>query len=90
MPLLNHQKSPLILMRYNSLVLKSKNESMICTAFDETGTLIMGMRHQTLPIFGIQFHPESVGSPLGLNLISTFLKQEPILIDSISHKSQVR
>ena len=88
--LYSNQKSPLILMRYNSLVLKSKNESMICTAFDETGTLIMGMRHQTLPIFGIQFHPESVGSPLGLNLISTFLKQEPILIDSISHKSQVR
>ena len=59
-------------------------------AFDETGTLVMGIRHPVLPIFGIQFHPESVGSPLGLDLISTFLKQKPILIDSISYESQVR
>ena len=84
------QKSPLILMRYNSLVLEPTNKSMICTAFEETGTLVMGIRHPVLPIFGIQFHPESVGSPLGLDLISTFLKQKPILIDSISHESQVR
>ena len=77
-------------MRYNSLVLEPTNKSMICTAFEETGTLVMGIRHPVLPIFGIQFHPESVGSPLGLDLISTFLKQKPILIDSISHESQVR
>ncbi|MDE0953423.1 MAG: chorismate-binding protein [Candidatus Poseidoniales archaeon] len=82
--------SPLVLMRYNSLVLQPTNKLMICTAWDETGTLVMGIRHPTLPIFGIQYHPESVGSPLGYNLISSFLEQEPILINSISHKSQVR
>ncbi|NDF33063.1 MAG: hypothetical protein EB157_00680 [Euryarchaeota archaeon] len=33
----------------------------------------MGISHPTLPIEGVQFHPESVGSPDGLDLLTTFL-----------------
>ncbi len=68
-------KSPLILMRYNSLILKQNNTSLIPTAWDETSTLIMGLRHRSLPIYGIQFHPESVGSPMGIKLIENFISK---------------
>ena len=84
-----NQNSPLVLMRYNSLILQPTNKLMICTAWDETGTLVMGIRHPIYPISGIQCHPESVGSPLGLNLFSSFFDQKPVLIDSIRSKSQV-
>ena len=83
-------ESPLVLMRYNSLVLNSKNELMVCTAWDESKTLVMGIRHPILPVFGIQYHPESVGSPFGDKLILNFLNQKPILVESILHESQVR
>lgn len=86
---LSHQ-NPLVLMRYNSLVLEPKNKLMDCTAWDETKTLVMGIRHPILPISGIQYHPESVGSPLGHTLISSFLEQKPIPVDSILYESQVR
>lgn len=83
-------ESPLVLMRYNSLILSPKNELLISDAWDHSESLVMGIRHPTLPIFGIQFHPESVGSPQGYELISSFLKQKPVLIDSEIDNSQVR
>mgnify|MGYP001168360658 FL=1 len=82
--------SPLILMRYNSLILIPKNEFMICDAWDNEENLVMGIRHPIFPVFGIQFHPESVGSPQGYELILSFLEQEPVLIDPISNNRQVR
>jgi anthranilate synthase/aminodeoxychorismate synthase-like glutamine amidotransferase len=88
--LYNELESPLILMRYNSLILIPKNESMICDAWNKKENLVMGIRHPRFPVFGIQFHPESVGSPQGYELISSFLEQEPMLIDSISYNRQVR
>ena len=77
-------------MRYNSLILSPKNELLISDAWDHSESLVMGIRHPALPIFGIQFHPESVGSPQGYELISSFLKQKPVLIDSEIDNSQVR
>ncbi len=76
-------ESPLILMRYNSLILVPKNKLMICDAWDNDENLVMGVRHPIYPIFGIQFHPESVGSPHGYDLIASFLQQEPVLKDSV-------
>ena len=88
--LYSNLNSPQVIMRYNSLVLNSKNELMTCTAWDESKTLVMGIRHPMLPVFGIQYHPESVGSPLGDKLISNFLNQKPILVESTLYESQVR
>ena len=88
--LYNKLDSPLILMRYNSLILIPKNEFMICDAWDNEENLVMGIRHPIFPVFGIQFHPESVGSPQGYELILSFLEQEPVLIDPISNNRQVR
>ena len=35
---------------------------------------IMGMSHQTLPIHGLQFHPESIATPEGKHLLGNFLE----------------
>jgi anthranilate synthase component 2 len=70
--------NPMTQMRYNSLVLKPSNSKLQPTAWDQTKTLVMGLRHDSLPIHGVQFHPESVGSPDGAKIISSFIDLEPI------------
>lgn len=78
-----------IMMRYNSLILLPKDSDLIPNSWDHSGKLVMGMTHRTLPVDGVQFHPESVGSPSGRELISEFLARKP----KISHhqiQKQVR
>ena len=62
-----------VMMRYNSLVLESTNDYIRANSWDESGSLIMGISDPHLPIEGVQFHPESVGSPDGLALLKSFL-----------------
>lgn len=68
-------KSPLNGMRYHSLVGKidSLPEELEITALTKDGTL-MAVAHKTLPLFGIQFHPESVGTDGGKKILKNFLK----------------
>jgi anthranilate synthase component II len=42
------------------------------SAFTDDGE-VMGVRHKTLPVEGVQFHPESVLTPHGLTMLGTFL-----------------
>lgn len=44
-----------------------------CTAIDDNG-VIMAIRHKTLPINGIQFHPESILTPLGRKIVQNWLE----------------
>lgn len=44
-----------------------------CTAFSESGVL-MAMEHRQLPIFGVQFHPESILSEYGMEIFGNFLR----------------
>ena len=71
--LFQNTSEEIVMMRYNSLVLEATNERLEANSWDESGSLIMGISHPTLPIEGVQFHPESVGSPDGLDLLTTFL-----------------
>lgn len=61
-------------MRYHSLVVERDSipGCLEVTATTEDG-LVMGLRHRSLPLWGVQFHPESIGTPLGHALLSNFL-----------------
>lgn len=60
--------------RYHSLIVKLESlpEVLEVTATTEDG-LIMGMQHKTLPMHGVQFHPESIASENGHALLQNFL-----------------
>lgn len=66
---------PLRVMRYHSLVVSPTNfpHSLHITAQTPEGE-IMALQHRSLPIFGVQFHPESILSEYGEVLIHNWLK----------------
>ena len=60
-------------VRYNSLIVTGEGKNkLIPNVYDENGS-IMGLRHNTMPIHGVQFHPESIGSVNGIEIIIAFL-----------------
>ena len=70
--------SPLRVMRYHSLVVERTSLpdalEVTATAVDDDSE-IHGMRHRTHPVWGVQFHPESVLTERGKDLLANFLKQ---------------
>jgi len=68
-------KSPFQAMRYHSLVVSRENFPSSLTIVSEADDgEIMGIRHQDHPTEGIQFHPESIMTPVGKRLLRNFLK----------------
>jgi anthranilate synthase component II len=70
--------SPFEVMRYHSLVVSPDGlpQALEVTAWSSdrpAGSEIMGLRHRTHPIYGVQFHPESVGTEHGKRLLANFL-----------------
>jgi anthranilate synthase/aminodeoxychorismate synthase-like glutamine amidotransferase len=64
---------PLVVGRYHSLVVESPlPEDLVETA--RGGGVLMAMRHRELPAYGVQFHPESVLTPDGKQLLANFLR----------------
>ena len=66
--------SPFKATRYHSLTLEPASipPELEVTAWTEDG-VIMGVRHRTYPISGVQFHPESIASEYGHDLLRNFL-----------------
>jgi len=69
--------NPFEVGRYHSLCAEEASlpEELVVTAQTERGE-IMGVRHKTLQIEGVQFHPESVLTPDGNMLMANFMRQE--------------
>ncbi|MDQ2919200.1 MAG: aminodeoxychorismate/anthranilate synthase component II [Verrucomicrobiota bacterium] len=67
--------NPMETMRYHSLVVRRETlpDSLQITAETEGGE-IMALQHRQFPIHGVQFHPESIGTPDGLSLLRNFLR----------------
>ncbi len=70
--------SPVTVMRYHSLMIDpdAPPPSLRVTAWttgDEARNCIMGVAHRSEPIFGVQFHPESIGTPEGRKIVGNFV-----------------
>ena len=66
--------SPFIATRYHSLCVDAASVPDVLDVQATTPDgVIMGLRHRELPIFGVQFHPESVLTPEGTKLLANFL-----------------
>ena len=68
----------LSMTRYNSLTLLTSDcqghDSIVIDATDDTKSLVLGLRSTQVSVFGVQFHPESVGSQSGVQILSRFLE----------------
>ena len=70
--------SPFEATRYHSLIVRADTlpDVLVPTAHTDNeggGGIIMGLRHRTLPVFGVQFHPESIASQHGHAILKNFL-----------------
>jgi anthranilate synthase/aminodeoxychorismate synthase-like glutamine amidotransferase len=67
---------PITVARYHSLVIDGNTlpAELAATAWSETGE-IMGVRHRTLPIEGVQFHPESLFTEHGVHIVGNALRR---------------
>ena len=67
---------PMQVMRYHSLIVESSSlpdELVVLAHAEDDPTEIHGMRHREHPVWGVQFHPESIMSPHGLRVLRNFL-----------------
>lgn len=67
-------ENPFLATRYHSLIIKEDSlpSSLMLTSWTEEGE-IMGIRHKKYPVFGMQFHPESILTRVGMKLLENFL-----------------
>ena len=66
-------ESPLVVGRYHSLIVDSNGLPDELEVSSRAGDVVMGLRHSGLPIEGVQFHPESVLTPQGKQMLRNFL-----------------
>jgi anthranilate synthase/aminodeoxychorismate synthase-like glutamine amidotransferase len=76
-PLFVGLSRPFQAMRYHSLVVEEASLPSVLkvTCKDKTHGLIMGIQHESLPLYGVQFHPESIGTPEGQALLKNFVER---------------
>ncbi|ODP37544.1 anthranilate synthase component II [Sphingomonas turrisvirgatae] len=65
--------SPFTATRYHSLIVTDIPESLVVNATSDDGS-VMAFRHATLPIHSVQFHPESIATEHGHDMLANFLK----------------
>lgn len=65
--------SPFTATRYHSLIVDDIPDSLVVNATSQDGS-VMGFRHATLPIHSVQFHPESIATEYGHDMLANFMK----------------
>ncbi|MEC3949517.1 anthranilate synthase component II [Sphingobium sp. HWE2-09] len=65
--------SPFTATRYHSLIVEDIPDTLMVNATSEDGS-VMGFRHATLPIHSVQFHPESIATEYGHDMLANFLR----------------
>ena len=75
--LFNGLPNPLEVMRYHSLIIEKNSvpDVLECIAFSVDDKEIMALKHRHFPVFGLQFHPESIGTPSGKQILKNFLNE---------------
>jgi anthranilate synthase/aminodeoxychorismate synthase-like glutamine amidotransferase len=73
-PLYQGLPTPFEAARYHSLILEDLPDILETEAWTDEGE-IMGLRHKTKPIFGVQFHPESIATKWGLDLLKNSVEK---------------
>ena len=60
--------------RYHSLIIEKKtlSKNLLVTAETEDG-IIMGIQHKKYNVHGVQFHPESIKTPIGMKILKNFI-----------------
>ena len=64
--------SPMTVTRYHSLAMAKAGGPLIATAWSDDH-VIMAVRHEAAPAYGVQFHPESIATEHGHDLLANFL-----------------
>ncbi|MBX7245669.1 MAG: aminodeoxychorismate/anthranilate synthase component II [Candidatus Sumerlaeaceae bacterium] len=76
-PLFDGMSNPFIATRYHSLIVKRDTIPAALEVIAWTGDdIVMGLKHRTQPVWGVQFHPESILTTEGKTLLGNFLKQK--------------
>jgi len=80
--------SPFMATRYHSLAIRPSSlpDGLVANARTEDG-IIMGVRHRTHPVHGVQFHPESIASEHGHRLLANFLSAARAFRDRESRRN---
>ena len=76
-PMFAGLSNPFQATRYHSLIVEPETlpDSLLVTARTEEGE-IMGLRHKEHPVYGVQFHPESILTPEGMQILRNFIGVE--------------
>ena len=72
-PLFNNISNPFEATRYHSLIIDSSNLPNDLEVIADCDSMIMAIKHKNRPVYGVQFHPESIKTQNGLKIIENFL-----------------
>ncbi|MFJ2577485.1 aminodeoxychorismate synthase component I [Kitasatospora aureofaciens] len=70
--LFHHLPNPLEVVRYHSLAVTTLSPALEPIAWATDDGVVMALRHRELPMWGVQFHPESIGTEAGHQLLANF------------------